>query len=160
VTLSPLGTSATNWPMYQPRMINVEYGTVGGIRIGRGNRSSLRKPSSVSLCPPQIPHDQNRAQTRELTAWVMARPIFLKEVRRTRYLWGSSVSIGRWGLDFSERSVISTTASRPALELTRPPIRLVLKDTAAGKWTYRSTAKIKMRGTIPPLPSTSLRYGV
>jgi hypothetical protein len=35
--LSPLGTLATNWPMYQPRMMNEgECGAVGGMRIGRG----------------------------------------------------------------------------------------------------------------------------
>jgi hypothetical protein len=36
-------------------MIN-EYGVVGGMRIGRGNRNTRRKPTSVSLYPPQIPH--------------------------------------------------------------------------------------------------------
>jgi hypothetical protein len=33
------------------------YAVVGGVRVSRGNRSILRKPASVSLCPPQIPHD-------------------------------------------------------------------------------------------------------
>jgi hypothetical protein len=32
-------------------------GAVGGMRIGRGNRITRRKPAPVSLCPPQIPHD-------------------------------------------------------------------------------------------------------
>jgi hypothetical protein len=32
---------------------------VDGMRIGRGNRNTLRKPASVPLCPPQIPHDLN-----------------------------------------------------------------------------------------------------
>jgi hypothetical protein len=27
------------------------------MKIGRGNRSTWRKPTAVSLCPPQIPHD-------------------------------------------------------------------------------------------------------
>jgi hypothetical protein len=27
------------------------------VRIGRGNRSTRRKPAPVPLCPPQIPHD-------------------------------------------------------------------------------------------------------
>jgi hypothetical protein len=56
VRLSPLGTSATNWPIVQPRMIDDERG-VDGMRISRGNRSTWRKPALVSLCPPQIPHD-------------------------------------------------------------------------------------------------------
>jgi hypothetical protein len=31
--------------------------TLGGMRIGRGNRSNRRKPALVPICPPQIPHD-------------------------------------------------------------------------------------------------------
>jgi hypothetical protein len=58
VRLSPLGTSATVGLLYQPRMIdNDDYGAVGGMRDGRGNRSTRRKPAPVPLCPPQIPHD-------------------------------------------------------------------------------------------------------
>jgi hypothetical protein len=33
-----------------------EYGAAGGVKIGRGNRSSRRKPASVPFCPPQIPY--------------------------------------------------------------------------------------------------------
>jgi hypothetical protein len=51
------------------------------MRIGRGNRSTRRKPAPVPLCPPQIPHDLTRPGTRaprvgsrRLTAWVMAGP--------------------------------------------------------------------------------------
>jgi hypothetical protein len=52
--------------LYQPRMIdNGDYGTTGGIKIGRGNRSTREKPTLLSLCPPQIPHDHTRARTRE-----------------------------------------------------------------------------------------------
>jgi hypothetical protein len=47
--------------LHQPRMINDECGAVGGMRIGRRNRSTRRKPAPVSLCPPQIPHDLTRA---------------------------------------------------------------------------------------------------
>jgi hypothetical protein len=58
VRLNPLGTSATVCLLYQPRMIDVDdYGAVGGMRIGRGNRRTRRKPAPVPLCPPQIPHD-------------------------------------------------------------------------------------------------------
>jgi hypothetical protein len=35
----------------------IESRTVGGIKIGRGNRSTRRKLTVVSLCPPEIPHD-------------------------------------------------------------------------------------------------------
>jgi hypothetical protein len=82
VRLSPLGTSATVGLLYQPRMID-DYGTVGGMRIGRGNRSTRRKPAPVPLCPPQIPHyliwDRTRAAavgSQRLTDWAMARPNF------------------------------------------------------------------------------------
>jgi hypothetical protein len=58
VRLSPLGTSATVGLLYQPRMIDDDdYGAVGGMRIGRGNRNTRREPAPVPLCPPQIPHD-------------------------------------------------------------------------------------------------------
>jgi hypothetical protein len=32
-------------------------GEIGGMKIGRGNRSTRRKPDPAPLCPPQIPHD-------------------------------------------------------------------------------------------------------
>jgi hypothetical protein len=50
--------------MYQPRTIDNECGAVGGIRIARVIRSTLRKPASVPLCPPQIPHDLTWARNR------------------------------------------------------------------------------------------------
>jgi hypothetical protein len=82
VRLSPLGTSATVGLLYQPRMIDDDYGAVGGMRIGRGNRSTCKKPAPVPLCPPQIPHDLTWDRTRAaavgsqwLTAWAMAQPI-------------------------------------------------------------------------------------
>jgi hypothetical protein len=34
------------------------------MKIGRGNRSTRRKPAPAPLCPPQIPLDQTRARTR------------------------------------------------------------------------------------------------
>jgi hypothetical protein len=44
--------------LYQPRMIDDdECGAIGGMRIGRGNRSTWRKSVPMQLCPPQIPHD-------------------------------------------------------------------------------------------------------
>jgi hypothetical protein len=64
VRLSPLGTSATVGLLYQPRIINDDYRAVGGMKIGRGNRSTRRKPAPVPLCPPQIPHDLTRDRTR------------------------------------------------------------------------------------------------
>jgi hypothetical protein len=64
--------------LYQPQMIDDgECEAVGGVRIGRGNRSTRRKPASLSLCPPQIPHDLTWARNRRLTAWAMPRPSHL-----------------------------------------------------------------------------------
>jgi hypothetical protein len=79
VRQSPLGTTATTGLLYQPQMIDDgDCGAIGGMKIGRGNRSTRRKPAPVPLCPPQIPHDQTRARTRSaavgsqrLTFWAM-----------------------------------------------------------------------------------------
>jgi hypothetical protein len=82
VRLSPLGTSATIGLLNQPRMVDDDdYGAVRGMRIGRGNRSTRRKPVPVPLCPSQIPYDLTWDRTRaaaagsqRLTAWAVARP--------------------------------------------------------------------------------------
>jgi hypothetical protein len=64
VRLSPLVTAATIGLLYQPRMIDdVDFGAIGGMKIGRGNRSIRRKPASLPLCPPQVPHYLTRART-------------------------------------------------------------------------------------------------
>jgi hypothetical protein len=53
-----LGTAATTGLMYQPQMIGEgDCGYIGEMKIGRGNRSTQRKPAPAPLCPPQIPHD-------------------------------------------------------------------------------------------------------
>jgi hypothetical protein len=58
VRLSPLGTAATTGLLYQPQMIDDgDCGEIGGMKIGRGNRSTRRKPAPAPLCPPHIPHD-------------------------------------------------------------------------------------------------------
>jgi hypothetical protein len=46
-----LGTAATTGLLYQPRMIgDGDCGEIGGMKIGRGNRSTRRKPApSVTL---------------------------------------------------------------------------------------------------------------
>jgi hypothetical protein len=59
VRLSPLVTAATTGLLYQPRLTDDgDCGAIGGKRIDRGNRSTWQKSAQVSLCPPQIPHDQ------------------------------------------------------------------------------------------------------
>jgi hypothetical protein len=76
------GTESTWYVGHQPRKIDDGCGAVGGMRIGKGNWSTRRKPAPVPLCPPQIPHDLTWARTwaaavgsRWLTAWAVARPL-------------------------------------------------------------------------------------
>jgi hypothetical protein len=54
VQLGPLGTAATNRPTV-PVLGDYDDGEIGGM-IGRGNRSTRRKPAPVPLCPPQTTH--------------------------------------------------------------------------------------------------------
>jgi hypothetical protein len=62
--VSPLGTAATTGPLYQPQMIDDgDCGEIGGMKIGRGNRSTRRKPTPAPLCPPQNPTWQTRSRT-------------------------------------------------------------------------------------------------
>jgi hypothetical protein len=61
--LGPLGTSSTEWPIV-PTPGDYDDGEFGGVKIGRGDRSTRRKPVSAPLCPPQIPLDQTQARTR------------------------------------------------------------------------------------------------
>jgi hypothetical protein len=51
--LGPLGTAATNRPIV-PTQGDYDDGEIGGM-IGRGNRSTRRKPAPVPLCLPQTP---------------------------------------------------------------------------------------------------------
>jgi hypothetical protein len=68
VGLSPLGTAATTDLLYQPLMIHDgDCGTIGGMRIGKETEVLKRKSAPLPLCPPQIPHDLSRAQTRAAT---------------------------------------------------------------------------------------------
>jgi hypothetical protein len=64
------GIRLVRWPLigllYQPGMIDGddECEAFSGMRISKGNRSTRRKPTSVPLCSPQIPHDLTWARTR------------------------------------------------------------------------------------------------
>jgi hypothetical protein len=55
VQLGPLGIAATNRPIV-PAPGEYGDGEIGGMMIGRGNRSTRRKPARLPLCPPQTPH--------------------------------------------------------------------------------------------------------
>jgi hypothetical protein len=58
-----LCTSVTEWPIV-PAPGDYDDGVFGGIKIGRGNLSTRRKPAPAPLCPPQTPLDQTRVWTR------------------------------------------------------------------------------------------------
>jgi hypothetical protein len=80
VQLGPLGTAATDWHVVHAPG-DYDDGEFGGMKIGRGNRSTRRKRAPAPLCPPQTSLDQTRDRTRaaamgsqRLTAWAMARP--------------------------------------------------------------------------------------
>jgi hypothetical protein len=83
VRLNPLGMSAAIWPTSTGWLLgDDECKVVNGI-MGRGNHSTRRKPAPVPICPPQIPHDLNRARTpaaavgsRRLTTWAIAASSF------------------------------------------------------------------------------------
>jgi hypothetical protein len=55
VQLGPLGTAATNRTIV-PAPGDYDGGEIGGMMIGKGNRSTRRKPAPMPLCPPQTPH--------------------------------------------------------------------------------------------------------
>jgi hypothetical protein len=53
VRLSPLGTAATTGLFYQPQMIDDgDCGAISGIKIGKRNRSTRRKPAILSTTNP------------------------------------------------------------------------------------------------------------
>jgi hypothetical protein len=54
VQLGPLGTAAIHRPIV-PAPGDYDNREIGGM-IGRGNRSTQRKPAPVPLCPPRTPH--------------------------------------------------------------------------------------------------------
>jgi hypothetical protein len=54
VELGPLGTLATEWPIVAAPG-ECDDGEFGGMKSGRGNRSTRRNPAPATLCPPQIP---------------------------------------------------------------------------------------------------------
>jgi hypothetical protein len=89
--------------LYPPRMMmnDDECRAVGGI-IGRGNRSTRRKPTPVTLCPSWSPHDLNRDRTQaaamgfmRLSTWGTTRPplIVAQLVKKSPALYGARTFI-------------------------------------------------------------------
>jgi hypothetical protein len=64
--LGPLGTAANNIPIV-PAPGDYDDGEICGMMIGKGNRSTRRKPTPVPLCQPQTPR---AARTRTRAAAV------------------------------------------------------------------------------------------
>jgi hypothetical protein len=110
-----------------------EDGEFGGMKIGRGNRSTRRKPAPAPLCPPQIPLDQTRVRTRaaavgsqRLTAWAMARPNFY-----VNFLFRRDTLISL-GLKHSLRHILKSV-SLVALSCLSRWIQRVLRIQCAGR---------------------------
>jgi hypothetical protein len=61
--LDPLDTVATNRPIV-PALGDYDDGEIGGMMIGRGNRSTQSKQAPMPLCPPQTPHAAQTQTTR------------------------------------------------------------------------------------------------
>jgi hypothetical protein len=68
VELGPLGTSATEWPIV-PAPGGFDDGEFGGMKIGRGNRSTRRKPAPAPLSSPQTRAAAVGSQ--RLTVWAV-----------------------------------------------------------------------------------------
>jgi hypothetical protein len=47
VRLCPIGTAATTGLLYQPQMTDGDCGAIGGMKVGKGNRSTRIKPASM-----------------------------------------------------------------------------------------------------------------
>jgi hypothetical protein len=63
IQLRALGMVATNWSIV-PDPGDYDNGGFGGMNIGKGNRSTHRKPAPAPPCPPQIPLNQTRHRNR------------------------------------------------------------------------------------------------
>jgi hypothetical protein len=61
------GVQLALWPLVSAPG-DYDDGEIGGMMIGRGNRSTRRKPAPVPLCPPQTPHALPRREPR-LSRW-------------------------------------------------------------------------------------------
>jgi hypothetical protein len=95
---SPIGTAATIGLLYQPQIIDDECGAVDRMKIGRGNRSTRKKPAPVPLCPPQIPHDPSRW---EASDWHLS---YGTDLWRSKSL--SSKNADRFPLDLGKARIL------------------------------------------------------
>jgi hypothetical protein len=105
--------------LLQHQMINDDVcEAVGGMRIGRGNRSTRRKLAQAPLCPTQIPHDLTWDRTRaavlgsrQLTTWAMAQSCYLLNFdsdRREQESWSSGAMFIRKRNEVAEFKILAT----------------------------------------------------
>jgi hypothetical protein len=108
VRMSPLHTAATPLGLLcQSQIIDDEYWAVSGMKIGRGDRSTRRKPAPVPFCSPQIPHDLTRfvaMWSQRLTARAVARPSVLSMALQLFWLYPLNKI---WGLRNHELQMVT-----------------------------------------------------
>jgi hypothetical protein len=80
VQLGSLGTAATNRPIV-PAPADYDDREIGGMMIGRVNRSTRTKPAPVQLCPPQTLH---AAWTRTKAAAVRSQRLTTRTTARRK----------------------------------------------------------------------------
>jgi hypothetical protein len=116
---NPPGTAATTGLLYQRQMIDDgDCEASGGIKIGRGNRSTRRKPAPAPLCPQQISHDQTRARTRAAAV-----------VSQRLTTWDLSIYL----------SIYLSMALQPFVGLGRSVSFLILYTVGRTPWTWEQS---------------------
>jgi hypothetical protein len=139
-------------PLYQSQMTDDECEAVGGMRIGRGNRSTRRKPAPMPLCPPQISHDMTWARTRvaavgtrHLTAWAMARPYdWYRPILYVMFFWilGAKYSDSSFvAAIHHRRNIVDATVRVSWCHYRRGKQSLDGVRVHAIRWSGRSSAK-------------------
>jgi hypothetical protein len=145
VQLDPLGTAAINRPIV-PAPGDYDDGEIGGM-IGRGDRSTRRKPASVPLYPAQTPHAA-RTRTRaaavgsqRLTAWATARPNYRisRTDRSPGRKGGTSISVRR-GIPYNRVDLpplVSVEATRACLPIGNSELLLAAVYKSPGRaWIH------------------------
>jgi hypothetical protein len=139
VQLGPLGTAATNRPIV-PALGDYDDGEIAGM-IGRGNRSTRRKPAPVPQ--PQTPH---AART-----WTRAAAV------GSQRLTEASHNSGAWGNGSKTPrilNVVSILRSATSFELWSSYLEEIAPST---HWTFgyvgssADLALVERRKILPPL---------
>jgi hypothetical protein len=85
-------------------MIDGDFGTIVGMKIGRRNQSSGRKTAPAPLCPPQKRHDQTRDRTRDtIPAFSQTNPHSTISTCSFKTVLGFQVSGPTFCTNFSSR---------------------------------------------------------